>query len=308
MVPDQGIAGFVQTESAPAKINLALHVVGQRADGYHLLDMLVTFTRFGDRIGIASGDVDQFTVSGRFAQQLDASGAAEDNLVLRARDLLRAALRRNGVSTGPAHLHLEKNLPVASGIGGGSADAAATLRGLLRHWQASLPANELNDLGLQLGADVPMCLAGRPLIARGIGEEITQLEELPAFPIVLVNPLVGVSTPDIFRRLATKDNPSLGLRGAVTGRSGWLAALEGMRNDLEDPARTVCPQIDAARAELARTDAQLVRMSGSGATCFGLYETIDAAQRAAEALKKSRPDWFIVATESYEGRDHHGTA
>lgn len=308
MVSDQGIAGFAQTELAPAKINLALHVVGQRADGYHLLDMLVTFTRFGDRIGIASGEIDRFTVSGRFAQQLDASGPAEDNLVLRARDLLRAALQRKGIAASPVHLHLEKNLPVASGIGGGSADAAATLRGLLRHWDASLPSDELTDAALQLGADVPMCLSRRPLVARGIGEQITRLEGLPSFPIVLVNPLVGVSTPDIFRRLVTKNNPSLDPLGAVTGRSGWLEAMNTMRNDLEDPARSVCPEIDAVRAELALTEARLVRMSGSGATCFGLYETIDAARRAAEALEKARPDWFIVAAESYDGRDHHGAA
>lgn len=307
MAPDEGITGFAQTEPAPAKINLALHVVGQRADGYHLLDMLVTFTRFGDRVGIAPAEADRFTLSGRFAPQLR-EGPATGNLVLRARDLLRAALQRKGTATPPVHLHLEKNLPVASGIGGGSADAAATLRGLLRHWDASLPETDLADLALQLGADVPMCLLARPLVARGIGERLAVLKELPSFPIVLVNPLVGVSTPDIFRRLATKENPPLAPPAAITGAMAWLAAMQSMRNDLEEPARAICAEIDAVRTELALSGAQLVRMSGSGATCFGIYDTMDAARRAADALETARPDWFIVATETYDGGEPHGTA
>ncbi|MFD1327385.1 4-(cytidine 5'-diphospho)-2-C-methyl-D-erythritol kinase [Mycoplana ramosa] len=306
MARNQGMTGFVQTEPAPAKINLALHVVGQRPDGYHLLDMLVTFTRFGDRVGIAPAEADRFTLSGRFAPQLQ-DGPASGNLALKARDLLRVALLRQGTAAPPVHLHLEKNLPVASGIGGGSADAAATLRVLLRHWRAALPAAELADLALQLGADVPMCLLARPLVAAGIGERLTVLEDLPSFPIVLVNPLVGVSTPDIFRRLSTKENPPLAASAAI-GAAAWLSAMRSMRNDLEEPARVICPVIDAVRTELDRSGAQLVRMSGSGATCFGLYGTTEAARRAAQALETARPDWFVVATESYDGGDPHGAA
>lgn len=307
MAFDEGMTGFVLAEAAPAKINLALHVVGRRADGYHLLDMLVTFTRFGDRVGVAPAEADRFRLSGRFAPQLR-DAPATSNLVLAARDLLRAALQHRGKAAPPVHLHLEKNLPVASGIGGGSADAAATLRALLRHWGASFTAADLADLALQLGADVPMCLSSRPLVARGIGEQLTMLDALPSFPIVLVNPLVGVSTPDIFRRLATKENPRLAPPAALTDAAAWLAAMQSMRNDLEEPARAICPEIDAVRTELIRTGARLIRMSGSGATCFGLYDTADAAHRAAAVLESARPDWFVVATESYDGGEPHGTA
>ncbi|HVK90703.1 MAG TPA: 4-(cytidine 5'-diphospho)-2-C-methyl-D-erythritol kinase [Mycoplana sp.] len=304
MVPDDGMA-FAITEPAPAKINLALHVVGQRADGYHLLNMLVTFTRFGDRVSVAPAGTDRLTISGRFAPQLG-DGAGSNNLVLRARDRLREALARKNVVAPPVHLHLEKNLPIASGIGGGSADAAATLRALIRHWAVDMPARELADLALELGADVPMCLAARPLVARGIGEKITLLETLPSFAMVLVNPLVGVATPEIFRRLAERHNPPLALADPDAG--GWLAAMRGMRNDLEAPARVLCPEIDAVRSGLERTNPALVRMSGSGATCFGLYDTIAAARDAAAALEKAHPEWFVVATESIDGRQDHGAA
>ncbi len=168
------IAGFALTRAAPAKINLALHVVGQRADGHHLLESLVTFADRGDRIGLTPSEQDRFTLSGPFAAELSTTGDDQDgNLVLKARDLLRQALASQGVDTGPVHIHLEKNLPIASGIGGGSADAAATLRGLLDLWKTGIEPALLAALALKLGADVPMCLDGRSLIASGIGEEIT---------------------------------------------------------------------------------------------------------------------------------------
>uniref|UniRef100_UPI0028B0566C 4-(cytidine 5'-diphospho)-2-C-methyl-D-erythritol kinase n=1 Tax=Shinella sp. TaxID=1870904 RepID=UPI0028B0566C len=181
-VPDS-LQGFAVVEQAAAKINLALPVVGQRDDGYHLLDSLVTFTQFGDRLSFSPAAEDRFTISGRFGAVLDADG---DNLVTRARDWLRAALAERGQPAPPVHIHLEKNLPIASGIGGGSADAAATLRGLVRLWQGRLPPDVLHALSVGLGADVPMCLAGHPLIARGIGEDITPVV-LPAMPVVLGN-------------------------------------------------------------------------------------------------------------------------
>ncbi|MGH6808456.1 MAG: 4-(cytidine 5'-diphospho)-2-C-methyl-D-erythritol kinase, partial [Ensifer adhaerens] len=151
------IAGFALTRAAPAKINLALHVVGQRADGHHLLESLVTFADRGDRIGLSASDEDRFTLSGPFATALPMTGTDQDgNLVLKARDLLRQALASQGIDTPPVHIHLEKNLPVASGIGGGSADAAATLRGLLDLWRTSIEPGSLAALALKLGADVPM--------------------------------------------------------------------------------------------------------------------------------------------------------
>lgn len=305
MTTDDGVPGFDLTEPAPAKINLALHVVGQRADGYHLLDMLVTFAAFGDRVAIAPAETDRFTLSGRFAAAL-ADAPDTDNLVLKARDALRAALGARGIAAPPVHLHLEKNLPIASGIGGGSADAAAALRGLLRHWQADIDGASLGDIALKLGADVPMCLAARPLVARGIGEEIEPRADLPAYAMVLVNPLLGVSTPEIFRRLKDKNNPRLKVPKPGTGGPCWLAALNAMRNDLEAPAVTLCPQIEGVRQAIAATGPLLVRMSGSGATCFGLYDDLEGARYAARTIEAGHPGWFVIASAAFTGGDGNG--
>jgi 4-diphosphocytidyl-2-C-methyl-D-erythritol kinase len=291
MKATESLAGFAVVEQAPAKINLALAVVGRREDGYHLLDSLVTFTAFGDRLGLSPAPEDRFTISGRFGAALETDS---DNLVTRARDRLRRALAEQGRNASPVHIHLEKNLPVASGIGGGSADAAATLRGLLALWRASLPEGVLDAIAVSLGADVPMCLAGRPLIARGIGEDITPVAML-AMPVVLGNPLVGISTPAVFKALACPHNPPLGLERQPTD---WLAAIAGLRNDLEPPARRLCPQIGAIADGLAATDARVVRMSGSGATCFALYPAMEAAEAAAAALSRKHPHWFFTATKT----------
>ncbi|MBX4954644.1 4-(cytidine 5'-diphospho)-2-C-methyl-D-erythritol kinase [Rhizobium lentis] len=296
-MPEEGLAdAFGVTEEARAKINLALHVTGQRADGYHLLDMLVTFADCGDRLGFLPAQADVFTLSGRFGETLAGDGGT--NLVLRARDLLREVV---GGLAFPVHIHLEKNLPIASGIGGGSADAAATLRGLMRLWGMSLPVEALASLALKLGADVPMCLESRPLIARGIGEQIEALRDLPAFAMVLANPLKGVSTPEVFRRLKAKDNPALSLAPNLHGRGAWLAAIAAARNDLEPPARDAVPEIAATAAMLLAQGALLARMSGSGATCFGIFADTAAAQQAAAALHEARPDWYFQATETISG-------
>lgn len=292
---EDGIAGFALTQAAPAKINLALHVVGQRADGHHLLESLVTFTDRGDRIGLVPSSEDRFTLSGPFAAELSAAGDAQSgNLVLRARDLLRQVLAPQGVTTSPVHIHLEKNLPIASGIGGGSADAAATLRGLLDLWNVQIEPAVLAALALKLGADVPMCLDGRPLVAKGIGEEITPTPDLPFFPIVLVNPLVAVSTPVIFRTLEKKNNPPLAIPDGLKNHPAWLAALATQRNDLEPPARLLQPVIAVVSEALATTGASLVRMSGSGATCFGLFESDESAQHAARSLSATHPEWYVL--------------
>ncbi|MCA1403585.1 4-(cytidine 5'-diphospho)-2-C-methyl-D-erythritol kinase [Ensifer sp. IC3342] len=298
-----GIPGFALTCAAPAKINLALHVVGQRADGHHLLESLVTFADCGDRIGLASADADGFTISGRFADGLPLSAENKGgNLVLRARDLLRSELTSRGIAAGPVHLHLEKNLPVASGIGGGSADAAATLRGLLTLWGASVEPAKLNAVALDLGADVPMCLYGGPLLAKGIGEEITALPDLPSFAIVLVNPLVAVSTPVIFRTLINKTNPPLVLPQGQNTAEAWLSAMADMRNDLEAPARELVPQIEEVSGSLKAAGSTLVRMSGSGATCFGLFGSDERAHRAAEHISASHPEWYVCAARTTEPR------
>ncbi|MBB3353429.1 4-(cytidine 5'-diphospho)-2-C-methyl-D-erythritol kinase [Rhizobium lentis] len=292
-MPEQGLAdAFGVTEEARAKINLALHVTGQRPDGYHLLDMLVTFADCGDRLGFLPAQADAFTLSGRFGETL--AGDGDTNLVIRARDLLREAV---GALAFPVHIHLQKNLPVASGIGGGSADAAATLRGLMRLWGLRLPVETLAALALKLGADVPMCLESRPLIARGIGEEIEAVPDLPAFAMVLANPLKGVSTPEVFRRLTAKNNSPL----TLAHTEGWLAAIGAARNDLEPPAREAVPEIAAISAMLQAEGALLARMSGSGATCFGIFADMAAARHATAALHEAQPDWYFQATETVSG-------
>ncbi|SMC92366.1 4-diphosphocytidyl-2-C-methyl-D-erythritol kinase [Rhizobium sp. RU36D] len=287
------------SEIAAAKINLALHVVGRREDGYHLLDSLVTFaSTSGDRLSFAAADQDGFSLSGRFGHLLSADDPG--NLVLKARDGLRLILQGRGLAAPPVHIHLEKNLPVAAGIGGGSADAAATLRGLARLWNAPADLAGMDQLALKLGADVPMCLRSRPLHARGIGEEIEELA-LPRLALVLANPLVAVSTPDIFRRLTRKDNPPIETAPVGGDSAAWLGYLGRLRNDLEAPARSVLGAINEISMLLSQQGAQLVRMSGSGATCFGIYADLERAKAAVQTLSRLRPNWYFEATETYEG-------
>ncbi|PPJ47596.1 4-(cytidine 5'-diphospho)-2-C-methyl-D-erythritol kinase [Rhizobium sp. KAs_5_22] len=287
------------SEAAPAKINLALHVTGQRADGYHLLDSIVTFASHGDRLSFSPAERDSFNLAGRFGPLLSDTAEGKDgNLVLKARDLLRDALTAQGRTTRPVAIELEKNLPVASGIGGGSADAAATLRGLLRFWQASLSPDRLSEIALKLGADVPMCLESRPLRARGIGEQIDMLDAMPRFALVLANPLQAVSTPDIFRRLTHKDHPPIDAPPEEGDRGEWIGFLADQRNDLEAPARALLPEIAEISDMLRNAGARLVRMSGSGATCFGIYDDRAGADAAEQKLGQLRPDWYFQATET----------
>ncbi len=283
-------------ELAPAKLNLALHVTGRRADGYHLLESLVVFTRFGDRLHIKPAAQDSFAIDGPFSGRLDADA---DNLVIRAREALRNAMPETARTTlPPVSIRLEKNLPVASGVGGGSSDAAAVLRSLNRLWRGGLDDRALDEIGAGLGADVPMCLAARPLVARGIGEIIEPAADFPALALVLVNPGAAVSTPDVFARLTRRDSESPPpLPRAIDFHSlrGWL---ETTRNDLEAAAREIQPAIGQALAALDSAGSGFSRMSGSGATCFGLFETGNVAKRAALAIRTNHPGWFVAATRS----------
>ena len=287
------------TIAAPAKINLALHVTGQRDDGYHSIETLAAFAGIGDRITVEAAQEDRFTIDGPFAAGLD---AGDGNLVIRARDALRAKL-----GEAPAvHIHLEKNLPLASGIGGGSADAAAALKALVAHWDAAIAPERLREIAETLGADVPMCLNGRPLVARGVGEAIEPLADFPRVACVLVNPGRPVPTPAVFAALTTRDNAPLASFGDGFDDAETLFAwLDGQRNDLQTPALTLEPTIGEALELLGGTDARIVRMSGSGATCFGLYDDGDAARRAAETLTSARPGWYVQSThlESSDARD-----
>ncbi|AQZ51496.1 MULTISPECIES: 4-(cytidine 5'-diphospho)-2-C-methyl-D-erythritol kinase [Martelella] len=294
--------GAALTVDARAKINLALHVTGRRGDGYHLLDTLVTFATFGDRLTFAEADADRFTLSGRFADAVPRGDEPDrGNLVLKARNLLREYAEAEGFSATPVHIHLEKQLPPASGIGGGSADAAATLRGLARLWR--LPGEIPAPLALSLGADVPMCLAGKPLFARGIGDAITPAIGFPRLFLVLVNPLHQVATPEVFGALEHRDNSPI-LDGDMPQRAeDWLALIKSARNDLQFPASRIAPVIFAVTDALAATGAELVRMSGSGATCFGLYPDLASAEIAARNLAAAYPDWFVVATTTISSGD-----
>jgi 4-diphosphocytidyl-2-C-methyl-D-erythritol kinase len=295
-------------EFAPAKVNLALHVTGRRADGYHLLDSLVVFADAGDRLTLSESDADRLTISGPFASALsgDATPGAP-NLVVRARDALRVKAAELGVSAPPVHIALEKNLPVASGIGGGSADAAATLRGLDRLWHLGVPRRDLRAIGLTLGADVPMCLESLPLVARGIGEDIALIEDMPEIFLLLVNPLVEVSTPAVFCGLERRDNPPLDLPPEGAPLEQWLGALAVARNDLQPAAEALEPKIGEVLELIREADPMLARMSGSGATCFGLYRSRAGLERALAKLEAARPGWYLQGASLYRSSAHAET-
>ena len=283
---------------APAKVNLALHVTGRRADGYHLIDSLVVFTRFGDRVTVDATTDDSFTATGRYSADIPHDGT---NLVLRARDALRD--HAGSSRCGPVAIALEKNLPVASGVGGGSSDAAATLKALDALWDLRLGEPELARIGLILGADLPMCLHSRPLVACGIGDELMLVANVQSLGLVLVNPGVAVPTPTVFAALEKRDNaplPRLPRSLDFHGLRNWLDAT---RNDLEAPARTLEPVICTAIRTLDRAGSGFSRMSGSGATCFGLFETGNVAKRAAAEIRAKHPDWFVAATRSMASED-----
>ena len=264
-------------ETAYAKVNLALHVRAREPDGYHRIETLFAFCEHGDRLSVAAGDGLSLALAGPFAAAL---AGEEDNLVLRA---ARALRERSGTTRGAA-LALEKNLPVASGIGGGSADAAAALRLLNRWWGIGAAEVELIDIAAALGADVPACVRSSTLRGEGRGDLLSESAiDMAGTPILLVNPGVPVSTAAVFR---TWDGVDRGPLGSV---------LADSRNDLEPPALTLVPKIDAVLARLtAAPGASLVRMSGSGATCFALFSDTAARDAAGGAIAAEHPDWWLL--------------
>ena len=283
-------------ETARAKLNLDLLVLGRRSDGYHELDSLVVFAEVGDRLALEHGDGLALETAGPFAPELPAAG--EDIVTRAARLLLAETL---GVPPRGARIRLEKNLPVAAGIGGGSADAAATLRGLNRLWGLGLDGSTLRELGLALGADVPVCVHGRPARLRGVGERLDPVRGLPEIPLVLANPRRPLPTGRVFAAL-DPDLPrppreeGLPARASLTRLVAWLLDT---RNDLEAPAIELEPAVAEALGLLrAEPDCWLARMSGSGATCFGVFTRPEAAEAAAERLRAARPGWWIAATRA----------
>jgi 4-diphosphocytidyl-2-C-methyl-D-erythritol kinase len=274
------------SEPAAAKINLHLHVVGRRDDGYHLLDSLVIFAGAADQLTVAPADALSLSLTGPFAAGLSAE---PDNLVLRA---ARALAAHVGIEPA-ARLLLEKNLPVASGIGGGSADAAAALRLLSRFWRLDLTQQALADIAAGLGADVPVCLYGRPVVMSGIGELLAPAPPLPELGMVLVNPGVAVSTPAVFRlRQGGFSNPAAWPSDGWPDAASLAATLARTANDLQPAAVTLAPEVAESLAALRTTQScRLARMSGSGATCFGLFDNPAAARQAAETI--NRPGWWV---------------
>ncbi len=277
------------TELARPKVNLSLKVVGRRSDGYHLLDSLVVFPKGGDRLSFKAVDDLTLSVSGEGAEDLEGT---EDNLVYRVARYLKEEFNvQNG-----ALIHLEKNLPVASGIGGGSADAAATLRGLNKLWGLGLSFQKLEEIGLQFGADIPVCIESQARYMRGVGEELSDPVKLPDFHILMVNPRKSVSTPEIFRALnypkGTRENPPPELSDNLSAQE-MAKALKTLTNDLQAPAESLTPEITDILHFLSVEDACLFhRMSGSGATCFGLFKNAAEGQQALQRQKSEHPHWW----------------
>lgn len=281
---------------APAKINLYLHVVGKRPDGYHLLESLVVFAAMGDQISVAPSDDLTLTLDGPFAGGL---AADEENLVLRAARGFRALA---GVDAGAA-IRLTKNLPVASGIGGGSADAAATINALMMLWGVQPDFDKIFAFALTLGADVPVCLYGSPAVMSGIGESLKPAGWLPAEThLILVNPRVATPTPQVFKaRTGPFTAPGRWqsvLAGPDPSLPDLVAGLKARRNDLSDAAILIAPVIRDVLKAIERTKrCQLARLSGSGATCFGLYENAEQAEAARNSILAAQPGWWAVATQ-----------
>jgi 4-diphosphocytidyl-2-C-methyl-D-erythritol kinase len=286
------------SEEGRAKVNLSLRVVGRRVDGYHDLESVVAFADCADRLTLSPGPELGLKTVGPLAQ---ACGAASDNLVLKAAMLLSARVPDLKVGA----FTLDKVLPVAAGIGGGSADAAAALRLLAKLNNLALDDPRLLEVALQTGADVPVCLSSHACDMTGLGEQLLPLT-LPKIPCVLANPCVAVATRDVFAALGLRSGELLVgatdvLRGTDWPEPGasledWVEVLAASSNDLEEPATRIQPAIGVVIAALSATNgAWLVRMSGSGATCFAIYENTADAGRAAEKIRGGHPDWWVHA-------------
>jgi 4-diphosphocytidyl-2-C-methyl-D-erythritol kinase len=281
-------------ETAPAKVNLTLRVLGRRADGYHEISSLVAFADCGDSLSFAPGGELALTLGGPRAQ---AAGDVADNLVLKAAHALAASIP--GICWGT--FHLDKNLPVAAGLGGGSADAAAALRLLARANDLSRGDPRLYEAACAIGADVPVCLDPRPRLMQGIGEKLSEPIALPPLYALLVNPGVAVATKDVFAGWSVADEPAipfdLGVLSKAVSYGQLLSLLLTEPNDLESAAIALAPVIaEVLAAVRTLPGCGLARMSGSGATCFALFDTAAAAHGATEALNEMHPRWWIRAT------------
>jgi 4-diphosphocytidyl-2-C-methyl-D-erythritol kinase len=273
---------------APAKINLTLHVTGQRADGYHQLDSLVMLTDVGDKVTVEKAAETNLAVVGPLAAGVPAD---QSNLVVRAADLL-------GVT---AKIILEKSLPAMAGIGGGSSDGAAAIRALCTLYDLPIPNAEVLS---SLGADLPVCMEPGLVRMQGIGEAITQLDAPPDWPMILVNPRVAVSTPKVFSVMKERRNTLMSGPFPSWGDfDGTVAWLSEQRNDMQGAAIELQPVIGQVLAELSQTDGcAMARMSGSGATCFAIYKTAFERDAALDVLRHRNSHWWCVATQRVGAR------
>ena len=297
------------TVNAPGKINLSLHVEGRRADGYHQLSGLVAFSKVADQLQFEICRQDKrstdeksrwsLEISGPFAGQLSAPCAiASENLVSKAARLygLQCVEGLSGV------IRLKKNLPIAAGIGGGSSDAAATLVALQKTNSSPLSKEQISEIALELGADVPMCLTPTAQMIGGIGEIRQVVEPFAPLPAVLVNPGVNVATKNVFADLEAAQLPSQYHSAALptpdlSTKAAIIEYLRSQRNDLQAPAMRIAPVIGNVLELIGKDkNCRLARMSGSGATCFGLYDSLNIAEHAVQKIHTAHPDWWVVAT------------
>lgn len=276
---------------APAKINLTLHVTGKRADGYHLLESLIGFASIHDTVTVEAADKLSLAITGPFAAAL--THDPQENILLKTARLLaeKAGIIPN------VRIALEKNLPIGSGIGGGSADAAALMHVLHSVWKLPFTAQEMQAFALQIGADVPVCYNRKTVFMSGIGEQLQETSIPPALPALLVNPLQSLSTIQVFKQgVACFSLPDPEASPPMQHDS-FIAWLKARKNDLEPPAIALMPVItDILTALEHQPGCQLARMSGSGATCFGLFSNEEAAARAAEAIRHEHPCWWVQTT------------
>lgn len=275
---------------APAKVNLYLHVTGRRDDGYHLLDSLFVFAKDGDVVSVRESPTLSLDVQGAYAGALP---VGEENIVLKAARLLADACGRKP----EAAITLEKNLPVAAGIGGGSADAAAALKALLKLWHQTVPADKLQEIALKLGADVPSCLAAKAVQVSGIGEILTPAPELPDLFLVLVNPNRPVLTPAVFKARRPVFSDPAPFTEKMTDFDAFIKALAVRRNDLSDAACLIEPSVsEVLRALQNVSSCRLARMSGSGGTCFGVFASEKEASLCCSQIRESHPNWWVLNT------------
>jgi 4-diphosphocytidyl-2-C-methyl-D-erythritol kinase len=276
---------------APAKLNLFLHICGRRADGFHLLDSLYVFTEFGDHVSLRPATNFDLQLSGEFS---NAVASGEENIALKAaRKLARYANYDSGVS-----MHLEKNIPVGAGLGGGSADAGAALRGVRDLWNCPVSDSELQELALSLGSDIPACVMSRACQVRGVGEWLIPVFITPEVWVLLVNPRIELLTAQVYRNYTGAFRKEISLPERINSFDELIALLTPVTNDLQEPAISMVPDIAKVITAIESTEGcRISRMSGSGATCFGLYESKDALMTAAREVEEAHPKWWCKATK-----------